>query len=116
MGFFLVKILVTAVLVAIVSELSRRNNFLAALLASIPLVSVLALAWLYLETREPMKVAALAQSIFWLVLPSLAFFLALPQLLRRGMGVGPSMVVALLLTVACYGLLVFLLGRIGIRL
>jgi hypothetical protein len=116
MGIFLAKVLVTALLVAAVSGLARRSTFLAALLAAVPLVSMLAMTWLYVETRDPLRVAALGESIFWLVLPSLAFFLVFPLLLRRGLGFGLSAGIALALTLVCFGLLILILNRSGIRL
>jgi len=61
-------------------------------------------------------VAALASSIFWLVLPSLALFIALPLLLRQGLNFYLSMGLSILLTVACYGAMIGLLERFGIEL
>jgi hypothetical protein len=81
---YVVKIVVTALLVVAISEVSKRSSFVGALLASIPIVSVLAMIWLYADTRDVAQVAALSRSVFWLVLPSLALFLLLPVLLARG--------------------------------
>jgi hypothetical protein len=81
---YLVKIVVTALLVVVISEVSKRSTFVGALLASIPIVSVLAMIWLYNDTRDVAQVAALSRSVFWLVLPSLALFLLLPAMLARG--------------------------------
>ena len=72
------KVVLTSVLVVAVSEAGKRNTFLAAILASLPLVSVLAMIWLYVDTRDVEKVASLASGIFWLVLPSLVLFVTLP--------------------------------------
>lgn len=71
---YVVKVLITAALIVAVSEVSKRSTFLGGLLASLPLVSFLALLWLYLDTKDTAKVAALSTSIFWMVLPSLVFF------------------------------------------
>uniref|UniRef100_UPI00257C51F1 DUF3147 family protein n=1 Tax=Oceanithermus sp. TaxID=2268145 RepID=UPI00257C51F1 len=81
---YLVKLIVSALLIVLVSEIAKRSSLLGALLASVPLVSVLAMVWLYLETRDSERIAAFAQDVFWLVLPSLALFLVLPWLLRAG--------------------------------
>src|SRR6478609_5715250 len=80
------KVLITSILVVAVSEAAKRSSLFGALLASLPLVSVLAFIWLYIETGDIEKIASLAQAIFWLVLPSFARSWALPFLLRYGMG------------------------------
>ena len=83
MTYFVIKILVTALIVALISELSRRYNLMAAALASLPLVSILAFIWIYLESNNTQRLIVLSQDIFWLVLPSLAFFLLFPLLLKQ---------------------------------
>ena len=100
-----IKIAVTAVLVVAISEVAKRSSLLGAVLASIPLTSVLAMVWLYADTGDAEKVAELATGIFWLVLPSLVLFIALPLLLRAGWDFAPSLLAAGALTVACYFLM-----------
>ncbi|MEI9899846.1 MAG: DUF3147 family protein [Hyphomicrobium sp.] len=110
----LIKIAVTAVLVVAISEVAKRSSLLGAVLASIPLTSVLAMVWLYADTGDAGKVADLATGIFWLVLPSLVLFIALPLLIRAGFGFAPSLAVACGLTVGAYFLMLAILGRLGI--
>jgi hypothetical protein len=86
MLYYFGKLALTSILVVLVSELTKRSSLLGALLASIPLVSVLAMIWLYVDTGDVEQTADLADSIFWLVLPSLALFIALLLLLRGGAG------------------------------
>lgn len=109
-----VKIIVTAILVVGIAELAKRSTFLGAILASIPLTSVIAMAWLYADTGDTEKVAALAGGIFWLVLPSLALFIALPLMLRAGWPFIPSLAGSCAITVACYFVMIALLRRFGI--
>ncbi len=111
-----IKIVVTAILVVAISEAAKRSSLLGAVLASIPLTSVLAMFWLYADTGDTQKVAELAGGIFWLVLPSLALFVALPLLLRAGWPFASSLLVSGALTVACYFLMIALLKRFGIAL
>ncbi len=99
---YVTKVAITAALVVLITELSKRSSVIGALLASIPLVSVLAMIWLYQDTRDALQVAALARSIFWLVLPSLVLFLVLPPLLARGHGFYSSLGIAVAATVVCY--------------
>ena len=112
---YLVKVALTAVVVVAVTELGKRSSFWGAVLASLPLTSVLAFVWLYLDSGDTQAVARLASSIFWLVLPSLALFLVLPPLLRSW-SFWPSMAVACASTIAAYGILVWVLGRLHVRL
>jgi hypothetical protein len=113
---YAVKIVVTAGLVVLISELSKRSTLLGALLASIPLVSVLAMIWLYAETRDVAQVAALSRGVFWLVLPSLALFLLLPALLERGYAFYASLAVSLAATIAAYYVTIVLARQLGLKL
>ncbi len=113
---YVVKVLITAALVVAISEVSKRSTMFGGLLASLPLVSFLALLWLYLDTKDAGKVAALSTSIFWLVLPSLVFFLALPALVKMKFGFQLSFGLAAALMFASYGVMVFVLKRCGVNL
>ena len=72
----LIKVIITALLVTGISELGRRYSTLAAILASLPLTSILAMIWLYWDTHDTRKVSALSYGIFWAVLPTLLFFIS----------------------------------------
>jgi hypothetical protein len=112
---YIIKVAVTAVVVVAVSELARRSTVWAALLASLPLTSLLAFVWLYLDTGETARVADLSQSILWLVLPSLVLFIVLPLLLRAGWPFWGSLASACAVTTGAYFAVVWALGRAGIR-
>ena len=85
-----------------ISEIAKRSSFVGALLASIPLVSVLAMIWLYVDTKDVEKVGALSTSVFWFVLPSLVLFVSLPILLKQGLNFYFSISVSIGLTALCY--------------
>lgn len=108
------KVIITSVLVVAIAEVAKRSSLFAAILASIPLTSVLAMIWLYIDTGDAEKVATLASGIFWLVLPSLALFIALPLLLRAGWPFAPSLLLSSALTVGCYFAMIALLKRFDI--
>ncbi len=114
--YYVMKILVTAGLVVAVSEASKRSSLIGGLLASLPLVSFLGMIWLYMDTGSTEKVADLSKSVFWLVLPSLPFFLLLPFLLKRQLGFFPSLVLATVVMIALYAGMVGLLARFDIKL
>ncbi|MCD5415968.1 DUF3147 family protein [Candidatus Bipolaricaulota bacterium] len=116
MGYYIVKLAITTMLIVLISEIAKRSAFLGAILASIPLISVLALVWLYIGTRDASKVSALSSSIFWLVLPSLALFISLPILLKQGIDFYLSISIAVAITVACYWLMITTLNFLGVKL
>jgi len=109
----LLKVGLTSVLVVAVSELAKRNTLMAAVLASLPLTSLLAFLWLYSETGDTQKVIAVSHGIFWLVLVSLPFFLILPGLLTLGWNFWASLGAAGAFTVAAYLGMTYVLLRMG---
>jgi hypothetical protein len=115
MSQYIVKIILTAAVVVAVSELARRSTLWGAVLASLPLISLLAFIWLYFDTSDTQRVADLSLGIFWLVLPSLPLFLVLTLLLRSGFGFWSSLGAACLTTLAAYTGMLWALGRFGIR-
>ena len=115
-GYYALKVLLTALVVVAVSELAKRYSALAALLAVLPLTSLLAFVWLYLEGASSVQLSALSRGIFWLVLPSLVFFLVFPALLERSGGFWWALVGAAAATSAAYGVLFALLPRLGVRI
>ncbi len=101
-GFF------SGAIVVIVSEVAKKSAVFGALLASIPLVSVLSLTWLYEDTKDTAQVADFAESILWLILPSTLLFILLPYLLRKGWSFENSMMVGISMTVLAYGIGIYL--------
>jgi hypothetical protein len=110
------KVLLTAVLVVAISETAKRSTLVGGILASLPLTSLLAFIWLYLDTGNTAKVASLSNSIFWYVLPSLVLFIALPRLLARGMDFWLSLAIASALTFVAYVVMTSVLARFGVTL
>ena len=110
---YVAKVAVTSLLVVGVSEVSKRSTVAGAVLASLPLTSLLAFVWLYSETGDVQKVATLSQGIFWLVLASLPFFLVLPALLNAGWNFWASMGVAGAGSFVAYLGMTYCLTRMG---
>lgn len=111
---FAVKLALSALIIAAASELGKRSTFFGAILISLPLSSLLALSWLYQETKDPARVGAMASGIFWAVLPSLLFFLVLPALLKRGWGYWSALGAACAATAAGYAVYAAVMRRIGV--
>ena len=116
MTYYLSKLIITTILIVTISEVAKRSSLMGAVLASIPLISVLAMTWLYIDTKDISKVVDLSTGVFWLVLPSLAFFVVLPILLKLGVNFYLGMLLAGAATVVCYYLTILILGHFGIKL
>ena len=116
MAALLVRAGVSGIIVALVALIARRSPAAGALVASLPLVSVLGMIWLWHDTGDPVRLADHAQATLWYVLPSLPMFLLIPYTLRHGMGFWPALVLGCALTVALYLLTVAVAARHGVRL
>jgi len=112
----IIKFGLSAAILVTVSEIAKRSSLLGGLLASLPLTSLLAFIWLWQDTRDAARVAALSTSILWLVLPSLVLFLVLPGLLKRGLNFYPALGLAVVAMLASYGVMLAVLGKFGIKL
>ena len=112
----IIRALLSGALIVTVSELAKRNNFTAAIVHSLPHISLTALVWLYTGTRDTALIARHCEGTFWFVLPTLPLFLFLPWLLRHGFGFWPALGAGVALTIALYLLTVRLLKAAGINL
>lgn len=115
MAWLIFKYLVTAGVVVAVSEFAKRSDRLGGLIAALPMVTVLALIWLYVERQPQEKIANHAWFTFWYVVPTLPMFLVFPWLLPR-FGFWPTLGVSVLLTIACFVLFAMCVRRFGIEL
>jgi hypothetical protein len=114
MSYFVFKVVVSGLLVGAISEIARRSPAIAAFVASLPLVSILAMIWLWRDTGDTGRIADHAEATFWLVLPSMPMFLVLPALLRAGYGFWLALAVSCGMTVVLYAVLVFVGRRLGV--
>ena len=116
MLYLVIKAGVSGVLIALISEVARRQPGWGGLLASLPLTSVLAMIWLWRDSGDTGKIADQAISTFWFILPSIPMFLIIPAMLRHGFGFWFTMVLSCLLTIALYALMAAVSARLGVRL
>jgi len=112
--YFLLKVLISALVIAAVSEVARRDALLAAILASLPLTSLLAILWLYHDTRNGHLAGELATQIFWAILPSLLFFVAFPWLLKTGLSFSLSLILSIGIMIVGYSFYAAVIRRLGI--
>jgi hypothetical protein len=114
MLYLMIKALVSAVLIVAASEVATRYPGLGALIASLPLVSVLGMMWLWRAKPDAANMAAHAEATFWYVIPSLPMFLVIPALLRHGAGFWPALVVGCALTILLYSIMAWFGPRFGL--
>ena len=110
------RALLSGIIIAIVSVVSRRYPGLGALIASLPLISVLGMIWLWNDRPDAENMARHAEATFYYVIPSLPMFLLIPALLRRGISFAPALITGCVLTILLYLLTVAIATRMGIRL
>ena len=116
MWLFVIKAMLSGLLVAAISTVARRYPGWGGLVASLPLVSLLSMLWLYGETRDAEQVARLSIGAFWFFLPSIPMFLVIPIMLRSGYSFQLTMAVAILLTILLYAAMSWAAPRLGILL
>jgi hypothetical protein len=116
MIYFIIKCLLSGIIIAVVSEVAKRSPSLGALIVSLPLVSLLGILWLWRDTKDIGRIADHAESTFWYVLPSLPMFLVLPAMLRAGVGFWTSLAAGCVLTMLLYAATAWALAKFGISL
>ena len=116
MIWYIVKLLVSAGIIVLISELSKKLPLLASLVASLPLISVLGMIWMYGEKVETEKIAAHAEGTFWYVLPSLPMFLVSPWMMKKGISFPASLSAGIFLTGILYFLMTRMLAKFGLNL
>ncbi len=115
MIYLVAKALLTGAIVVLISEVSKRSSFFASLLASLPLASVLAFVWMHQQGSSPEQLRDLSYGIFWMVIPSLGFFLLFPWLLKSGLRFYPALFVSCLCLSAVYWVYTLGLNKLGIE-
>ncbi len=115
MTYFVLKTLISALAIAAISELAKRYGWFASILASLPLTSILAMIWLYHDTGDVEKVSHLSIGVFWMVVPSLGFFLLLPLLLKH-LPFAAAMPLACVAMALFYFIYAAILAKLGIRI
>ena len=116
MKYIFLKLIISSGIITLVSEISKKSSFIGGLVVSIPLISVLSMIWLYIDSRDIEKIKSLSTSIFWMVIPSLILFLSIPILIDIGFNFWYSLIIAIFLTIAFYLLIIFILSHFGIKL
>lgn len=116
MLYLFAKAVISGILIAVASEVARRWPGWGALIVSLPLVSILAMLWLWRDTHDPVRMAAHVEATFWFVIPSLPMFLLIPAMLRQGHSFWTALLAGCAVTVALYLTMTWIGPRVGVRL
>ena len=116
MVYLLIKAALSGIIIAIASEVARRYAGWGALIASLPLISLLGMIWLWRDTQDAARLADHAEATFWFVLPSLPMFLIVPYLLRQGVAFWAALLAGCAITMGLYAAMTTLGPRFGLRL
>ncbi|MEI9851152.1 MAG: DUF3147 family protein [Sphingomonas sp.] len=116
MSAFLIRAILSGLIVAAIALIARKSPAAGALVASLPLLSLLGMIWLWRDTQDRLLVAAHVEATFWYVLPSLPMFLLIPALLRGGVGFPIAVLAGCALTVLLYLATAAILARFGVTL
>ena len=115
MQYLIMKYLLTAGVVVLVSEVAKRSDRLGGFIAALPMVTMLTLVWLYVEQQPMSKIGNHAYYTFWYVIPTLPMFLLFPYLLQK-IGFWPALAGCMIFTVVLFALYAMVLKRFGISL
>ena len=74
----IVKVIISALIILVATEVSNRSTTIAAIIIALPLVSIISLIWIWVETKDVEQISTISKQIFWFVIPGLPMFLTLP--------------------------------------
>ena len=108
---YFVKVCIAALVIVTVGEVSKRSSMLAALLLALPIVSITAFIWIYVESKDKLKIADISQETFWYVIPTLPMFLLFSWLLRNHYNFYLSLFLCCVLTAGLFAITQYILAR-----
>ena len=114
--YVFIKLIFTAFVVVLISEIAKRSTVFAGIVASIPLTSLLAFIWLYFDTQDINSIRELSRNILLMIPPSLVFFVTIYFLIRWKFSFYISLGLSIILTAFVYWLYIYILGFLGINL
>jgi len=112
----IVKYAVTALVVVAISEIAKAYEKLGAFLGALPVVTIMILFWLFIETKDTEKIAQYSTLTFWYVIPTLPSFLIIPMLLKKGFNFWASIGIAAAATFVFFGLIILIARQLGVKL
>ena len=112
---YFIKVFISSAIIVLVSEIAKKDNIIGGLIASIPIVSVLSMIWLYIDTNNINKVKALANGVLWMIFPSMSLFIIFPILINCGIKFYLSLTISILITMVCYLITISFMNYFGFK-
>lgn len=81
---FFYKLILSALVIAGISELAKQFPSLGGLIAAMPITTLLTLFWLNYETGDLQLIEKFTISVFWGIFPSIIFFLVAIYFFKKG--------------------------------
>lgn len=95
-AFFIVKIIVSAIVIAVVSEVAKKYTSVGGLIAAMPITTLLTMFWLYFENKNPLLISNFLYAVIQGVFITFLFFIPCIILLKKGFNFYLSVVFSLL--------------------
>lgn len=108
--YFFIKTMISAFIIAGVTQLSEKTPVGAALLKSLPLTSLLVFFFMKYEGRSDQEIMNMSWDILFLVIPSLVLFICLPLLMSKGINFYMSMLISTLVMCVFYAVTLKIMG------
>tara|TARA_B000000475_G_scaffold86214_1_gene69883 strand:+ start:1328 stop:1726 length:399 start_codon:yes stop_codon:yes gene_type:complete len=111
--FNVTKIIISAIIIFIASEIAKKDTLVGAIIVSLPMISLLSIIWIYVETRDIERIISFSYSVFSMIIPSLSFFLTLPYFLKKNISFSISLMLSIVIMIVLYFGLATLYKKIG---
>jgi len=111
--FNVIKIIISALIIFIASEIAKKDTLVGAIIVSLPMISLLSIIWIYVETRDIERIISFSYSVFSMIIPSLSFFLTLPYFLKKNISFSISLMLSIVIMIVLYFGLATLYKKIG---
>ena len=106
MFFLLTKIIVTAALIVLISEIAKVNDKLGGLIAAMPIMTLLVILWMYYDGNSNEKISSHISYTFFYIVPTIPMFLIFPFVISK-FGFYIAFLISILITVISVTILNF---------
>jgi hypothetical protein len=102
---YFIKIIIAVLVIVLVTELSKKDTKIAALLLALPIISFTAYTMIWFESKDTDKIAKLANENFIYVLPVMPVLPLLSWMLKNGFGYFTALITVTILMIILFYLL-----------
>ena len=106
MIFLLIKIIVTAGLIVLISEIAKINDKLGGLIAAMPIMTLLVILWMYYDGSSDEKISSHMSYTLLYIVPTIPMFLIFPFVISK-FGFYIAFLISILITVISVTILNF---------